>query len=50
MFVLIGAAPLTAVIGDWLPLDDRGYVLAGRDLLQAHSPSGWPLERDPFHY
>ena len=28
MFVLIGAAPLTAPVADWLRLDDRGYVLA----------------------
>ena len=49
MFVLIGAAPLTAPISDWLPLDDRGYVLTGRDLLQTQERSRWPLERDPFH-
>jgi thioredoxin reductase (NADPH) len=46
--VLIGAAPLTVAISDWLHLDDRGYVLAGRDLLQAQGRSEWPLERDPF--
>jgi thioredoxin reductase (NADPH) len=49
MFVLIGAAPLTAAIGDWVRLDDRGYVLAGRDLLLPERPTEWPLERDPFH-
>jgi thioredoxin reductase (NADPH) len=49
LFVLIGAAPLTAPIGDWLQLDERGYVLTGRDLLQAQGRSRWPLERDPFH-
>jgi thioredoxin reductase (NADPH) len=49
LFVLIGAAPLTAAIGDWLRLDDRGYVLAGPDLPQAHGGSGWPLDRDPVH-
>jgi thioredoxin reductase (NADPH) len=49
MFVLIGAAPLTAAIGDWVRLDERGYVLAGRDLLQPERPADWPLERDPFH-
>jgi thioredoxin reductase (NADPH) len=49
LFALIGAAPLTAAIGDWLRLDDRGYVLAGRDLLPAQEGSGWPLEREPFH-
>ena len=49
MFVLIGAAPLTAPVADWLRLDDRGYVLAGPDLLRAQGGSGWPLDRDPFH-
>jgi thioredoxin reductase (NADPH) len=49
LFVLIGAAPLTAAVGDWVRLDERGYVLAGRDLLQAEGRSAWPLERDPFH-
>ena len=48
-FVLIGAAPLTATITDWLRCDDRGYILTGRDLLQAPDKTGWPLERDPFH-
>jgi thioredoxin reductase (NADPH) len=49
VFVLIGAAPLTAPIEDWLRLDERGYVLTGRDLLQADQRSGWPLEREPSH-
>jgi thioredoxin reductase (NADPH) len=49
MFVLIGAAPLTASIADWVRLDGRGYVLAGPDLLQAQGRPDWPLERDPFH-
>jgi thioredoxin reductase (NADPH) len=49
LFVLIGAAPLTAPVADWLRLDERGYVLAGRDLFHAQGSSGWPLERDPFH-
>jgi thioredoxin reductase (NADPH) len=49
LFVLIGAAPLTAAISDWVRLDNRGYVLSGRDLLQAQGRSEWPLEREPFH-
>ena len=49
LFVLIGAEPLTATISDWLKCDDRGYLLTGRDLLQASDRSGWQLERDPFH-
>jgi thioredoxin reductase (NADPH) len=48
MFIFIGAAPLTAPIRDWLRLDDRGYVLTGRDILHAQGGSGWPLDRDPF--
>jgi thioredoxin reductase (NADPH) len=49
MFVFIGAAPLTAPLREWLRLDDRGYVLTGRDLVQAEGRSGWQLDRDPFH-
>jgi thioredoxin reductase (NADPH) len=49
MFVFIGAAPLTAPIQDWLRLDDRGYVLTGRDVLRAQDGSGWQHDRDPFH-
>jgi thioredoxin reductase (NADPH) len=49
LFALIGAAPLTAPISDWLRLDERGYVLAGRDLLEAPERGGWPLDREPFH-
>jgi thioredoxin reductase (NADPH) len=49
MFVFIGAAPLTAPIQDWLRLDDRGYVLTGRDVLLAQDGSGWQPDRDPFH-
>ncbi len=48
MFVFIGAEPST----DWLDgvalRDERGFVLAGPDLLQNGRPAGWPLERDPF--
>ena len=45
LFVFIGADAET----DWLPpeiaLDPKGYVLTGRDVLEA---GRWPLERDPF--
>ncbi len=45
LFVFIGAAPRT----EWLPvqLDDHGFVLTGPDL--GGRPSGWPLDRDPYH-
>jgi thioredoxin reductase (NADPH) len=48
LFVLIGAAPLTATITEWLGCDRRGYILTGRDLLQEPTRAGWRLERDPF--
>ena len=46
VFVMIGAQPST----DWLTgtvcLDERGFILTGRDL-----PSNrWPLEREPYPF
>ncbi|MGQ7297256.1 FAD-dependent oxidoreductase [Quadrisphaera sp. KR29] len=50
LFVFIGAAPRT----DWLDgtavRDERGYVVAGPDLLRGGDPPpGWDLQRDPYH-
>jgi thioredoxin reductase (NADPH) len=50
MFVFIGAAPRT----DWLDgvvlRDERGFVRTGPDLVvEGKRPSGWPLDRDPYH-
>jgi thioredoxin reductase (NADPH) len=45
MFVFIGAAPYTDWVGDRVARDERGFVLAGPDVLaRAH----WGHERDPF--
>ena len=49
LFVFIGAAPRT----DWLPptilRDDRGFILAGPDLLsEGKLPPEWREKRDPF--
>jgi thioredoxin reductase (NADPH) len=49
MFIYIGALPRT----DWLEgsvvRDERGFVLAGPDLLKnGKRPAGWNLDRDPF--
>jgi thioredoxin reductase (NADPH) len=46
LFVLIGAAPRTDWLTDMLRVDDRGFVLTGRDI-----PAGaWPLTRAPFPF
>ena len=45
MFVFIGAAPYTDWLGDRVARDDRGFVLAGPDVL---GNATWPHERDPF--
>ena len=49
MFIYIGALPRT----DWLEgsvvRDERGFVVAGPDLLKnGKHPAGWNLDRDPF--
>jgi len=48
VFVLIGGAPLTAGIADWLRTDDRGYFVTGPDLHAEADRSWWPLARDPL--
>jgi thioredoxin reductase (NADPH) len=48
LFILIGGAPLTRPVSDWLRCDKRGYILAGADLLESPDRSGWQLERDPL--
>jgi thioredoxin reductase (NADPH) len=49
LFVFIGAQPLTGWMDGVVQRDERGFVLAGPDLLQAGSrPAGWDLPRDPW--
>jgi thioredoxin reductase (NADPH) len=51
LFVFIGAAPHTDWLGPAFRRDPRGFVLTGPELIDAQGrpPSGWPLERDPYH-
>ncbi len=46
LFVFIGARPRTDWVAATLALDDRGFVLTGRDLTEAR-PGSWPLDRSP---
>jgi thioredoxin reductase (NADPH) len=50
LFVFIGAAPRTNWLDGVLHRDERGFVLAGPDLLvDGNRPPGWALDRDPYH-
>jgi thioredoxin reductase (NADPH) len=46
VFVLIGAEPHTDWLRDVLRLDDRGFILTGRDV----PPDAWPLSRPPLPF
>jgi len=49
MFVFIGSAPRSAVVGDLVERDELGFVITGPDLLRdGKRPKRWPLDRDPF--
>jgi thioredoxin reductase (NADPH) len=50
LFVFIGAAPLTGWLDGVVLRDERGFIMAGPDLLTAgQPPAGWPLDRPPYH-
>jgi thioredoxin reductase (NADPH) len=50
LFVFIGAAPRTDWLDGVLTRDDRGFVVAGPDLVvDGRRPRGWTLDRDPYH-
>lgn len=46
LFVFIGARPHSDWLVGAIALDDSGFILTGRDLVEA-DPSRWPLERSP---
>jgi thioredoxin reductase (NADPH) len=49
LFIFIGAMPLTDWLGDCVARDERGFILAGRDLIRdGQKPKGWKLDREPF--
>ena len=50
LFVFIGAAPRTDWLDGVVRRDERGFVLAGPDLLvEGTRPPGWDVDRDPWH-
>jgi thioredoxin reductase (NADPH) len=46
VFILIGAQPHTEWLAPVLRLDERGFILTGRDV----PATDWPLERDPYPF
>jgi thioredoxin reductase (NADPH) len=46
VFVLIGAEPRTSWLREVLQLDDRGFILTGRDIREP----AWPLRRAPLPF
>ena len=49
MFIYIGAEPRTDWLGKTVVRDDRGFVMAGPDLLKdGKRPPGWTVDRPPF--
>ena len=50
LFAFIGAAPHTDWLAGTLACDERGFVLAGPDLVaDGRPPEGWDLDRPPYH-
>lgn len=49
IFIFIGAKPQNDIVKELVTLDEHGFILTGRDLMQnGNRPAGWPLDRDPF--
>ena len=50
VFVFIGAAPRTEWLDGTTIRDQRGFIVAGPDLLtNGQRPAGWAPDRDPYH-
>jgi len=49
LFIFIGAQPHTSYVADLVERDERGFILAGRDLMpDGKRPKGWKPDRDPY--
>jgi thioredoxin reductase (NADPH) len=47
VFIMAGASPRTDWLRGCLALDDKGFILTGRDLDAAAGAPAWPLPRSP---
>jgi len=48
LFTMTGASPRTDWLGDCIAVDDKGFILTGRDLDATAQRDRWPLERAPL--
>jgi thioredoxin reductase (NADPH) len=48
VFVMAGASPETSWLSGCLALDNKGFILTGRDLETARAPVPWSLSRPPY--
>ncbi len=49
MFVFIGALPQIDMVKGLVMMDEKNFILTGRDLIKdGKPPKDWPLEREPF--
>jgi thioredoxin reductase (NADPH) len=49
MFIFIGTAPRTTMVGNLVERDAQGFILTGRDVMtNGARPKGWNVDRDPF--
>jgi thioredoxin reductase (NADPH) len=47
VFIMAGASPRTEWLRGCLALDDKGFILTGRDIMQGDASSSWKLARQP---
>ena len=48
VFIMAGASPRTDWLRGCVSLDDKGFILTGRDLDPVKQDGTWPLARSPY--
>src|SRR3984957_2053526 len=48
VFVMAGASPKTGWLSGCLALDNKGFIVTGRELEAGAAPIPWPLRRPPY--
>ena len=48
VFIMTGASPRTEWLRGCVSLDDKGFILTGRDLDAVKQDGAWPLARSPY--